>query len=1010
MNLHSPYERLLRPAFFPLVMIIFTASGFAGLIYQSIWSHYIKLFLGHAAYAQSLVLAIFMGGMALGAWLASRWSTRWRDLLLAYAVAEALIGIASLVFHTVFVESTQLAFDHVIPALGSPGAVHAFKWTLAAALILPQSILLGMTFPLMTGGVLRLQPQRSGYVIAMLYFTNSLGAAIGVLASGFYLIEAAGLPGTLAAAASVNLAVAAAAILLPRKAPLPAPQAEPGPRQVSPRVPRLRLLLAVSALTGLSSFMYEIGWIRMLSLVLGSSTHAFELMLSAFILGIAFGGLWIRRRIDAAGDAMRLLGIVQVVMGLAALATLPVYGMTFNAMRAALDSLAATEGGYAAFNLISHGICLAVMFPAAFCAGMTLPLITVCLLRQGSGERAIGQVYAANTLGAIAGVLLAVHVGLPMLGLKGLIIAGAAIDLALGVVLLGVAPVRLRMAFAGGALAVSAAGVLFAALGVHLDPHQMASGVYRLGILMDPQRNKIVHYEDGKTSTVSVTQDKTVLSLRNNGKSDGSLNSDLSGPPTGDEPTMGLLGTLPILINPDARLAANIGFGTGLTAHALLASERLERLDTIEIEPAVVRAARQFLPHNVRAYEDPRSRIHIEDAKTFFSTHQTRYDIIVSEPSNPWVSGVASLFSSEFYVHARRHLKERGLFVQWVQLYEFSPQLLASVLEALRPVFSDYVLWLSNDGDLIVVAANGGRVPEPQAAALGNPRVAEVLERFAIRSMDDLLLHRVGSRAAMDPYFTAFGAEANSDFFPLVDLNAAKARFMRTEATATVRLTEAPFPVLDLFDPGHAPDPTRLTRRDGHVGTKRRSLILQAEVAREFMLGGDARHLSRLSSEFAGQLTLLRATMLDCRLAAPSGLLPMPLFDLARLTNGFLPGAQAAAIWQRLEASPCKARLDPSTRRWLRLHAAVAARQPVPMAEAAAAVLKAEPDLRPDTRSYAVAVLMAGRTLAGETALAAKAFQQYRAALRPDRQWQPVFTLLNGHALGPIRGEPVALK
>src|SRR5262247_1154942 len=132
---------------------IFTVSGFSGLIYESIWSHYLRLFLGHAAYAQTLVLAIFMGGMALGAWAASRWSPRWGDLLLAYALIEALIGIISLVFHELFVAATALALDHVVPALGSPAAVYAFKWALSAALILPQSVLLGMTFPLMTGGV-----------------------------------------------------------------------------------------------------------------------------------------------------------------------------------------------------------------------------------------------------------------------------------------------------------------------------------------------------------------------------------------------------------------------------------------------------------------------------------------------------------------------------------------------------------------------------------------------------------------------------------------------------------------------------------------------------------------------------------------------------------------------------------------------------------------------------------------------------------------------------------------
>ncbi len=1006
MNLRSRYESLLLPAFLPLVLIVFTASGFAGLIYQSIWSHYIKLFLGHAAYAQSLVLAIFMGGMALGAWLASRWSPRWRDLLLAYAVAEALIGIAALAFHGVFVESTELAFERIIPALGTPGAIHAFKWGLAAALILPQSVLLGMTFPLMTGGVLRIVPQRSGYVIAMLYFTNSLGAAIGVLASGFYFIEAAGLPGTLAAAAAVNLAVAAAAILLPRSV-APAPQAQPA--QAATPVRHFRLLLAVSALTGLSSFMYEIGWIRMLALVLGSSTHAFELMLSAFILGIAFGGLWIRRRIDAAADTLRLLGVVQLIMGVAALATLPVYGASFELMQALLTALASTENGYAAFNIVSHGICLAVMFPAAFCAGMTLPLITVSLMRGGGGERAIGQVYGANTLGAIVGVLLAVHIGLPLLGLKGLIVAGAAIDLALAVVLLGLAPGRLRVAWSGAAFAGSVAVVLAAVLAVRLDAHHMASGVYRVGSLLNPASEQLVSHEDGKTTTVSVTRRHQVYSLRNNGKSDGAVNGDPSGLPNVDESTMALIGALPILMKPDAQHIANIGFGTGLTAHALLASPRLQVLDTIEIEPAVVRAARH-MPLNERAFDDPRSKVHIEDAKTFFSTRGTRYDVIVSEPSNPWVSGVASLFSSEFYRHTRRHLKEGGLFVQWVQLYEFNPHLLASVIEALRPVFSDYVIWLPNGGDLIIVAANGGRVPQPQADGLAHPAMAALLQRFDIRNMHDLNLLRLGSRASLDAYFTAFGMEANSDFFPIVDLGAAKARFMRSQATGPVALLQAPLPVLDLFEPGYAPEPARLTRPAKEEVIERRRLIFQATLARDFILTGRAGQLEELGKEFAGQLEFLRAALVDCRLSPSSGVLTLPLGNLARLVNAFLPGPQAAEVWARLKASPCNSKLEVSVRRWLDLHAAVAARAPSRMAETAALILEKEVDLPGDARVYAVAALMAGHTLAGEPSLAAQAFQRHRKNLPPSVQWQPVFTLLSAHALGPMRGTPVARR
>jgi len=996
----------MKKAFFPIVLLIFTASGFAGLIYESVWSHYLKLFLGHAAYAQTLVLAIFMGGMALGAWGCSRISARWRDLLFAYAMTEALIGLAALAFHAVFNTVTEYAFAQIIPAIGNPAAVQAFKWTLAAALILPQSVLLGMTFPLLTAGVVRVRPDRSGHTIAMLYFTNSLGAGVGVLASGFYFIAAAGLPGTLIASGIINLAVAAAVILLPRgpSASGAAFQAERTPVLTAEGKARVRLLLVVAALTGASSFMYEIGWIRMLALVLGSSTHAFELMLSAFILGLAFGGLWVRRRIDATGDTMRLLGFVQLAMGIAALATLPVYGGSFYAMQWLVNSLSPTEGGYAAFNVVSHGIALAVMFPAAFCAGMTLPLITKTLLGLGSGERAIGQVYAANTAGAIVGVLAAVHLGLPLLGVKGLIMAGAAIDLALAVVLLGAAPGRLRQAYTAAAVVVSLVVVLGTAFGVQLDAHHMASGVYRHGVLIGPDKYKVVTHEDGKTTTVSVTQHETLYSLRNNGKSDGALNGTPGGDPTGDEVTMALMGALPILMMPDARRAANIGFGTGLTAHALLASDRLEVLDTIEIEPAVVRAARLFMPLNQRAFDDPRSRVHIEDAKTFFSSHQVRYDVIVSEPSNPWVSGVAGLFSAEFYLHARRHLREGGLFVQWVQLYEFSPQLLASAVEALRGAFSDYVVYLANDGDLVLVAVNGGKVPEVQASALKNPALAALLGRFNIRNLDDLNIHRVGTKRIMDAYFRAFGAEPNSDFFPVIDLNASKARFMRLRATGAVNLTEANLPLLDMFEPGYAPDPGRVTDAKRFGGSLRPLYILHAAAAREYLLHGDPASLKRLPAEPAAEITMMRAVLIECRLALAPDLIRPTLDHVAQLINTYLPKERVTEVWVKLRAAPCSAKLPVSEREWVDLYAAVGARDAAHMGRAATAILERDVDLPATSRAYAVAAAMAGYIVSGERGLALKTFNQHRGKLKPAAAWQPVFTFLSAHALGPIMG------
>src|SRR6185503_5376671 len=194
--------------------ILFTASGFAGLIYESLWTHYLKLFLGHAAYAQSLVLIVFMGGMAGGAALCARFSPRIANPLLAYAAVEAVVGVLALAFHPLFVSLTDWSYAVLLPAAGSDGAALAVKLSLSCLLILPQSLLLGATFPLMSAGLARTQPARAGESVAMLYFANSIGAAAGVIASGFVLIAWLGLPGTLRLAGGLNLALAAAVVAL----------------------------------------------------------------------------------------------------------------------------------------------------------------------------------------------------------------------------------------------------------------------------------------------------------------------------------------------------------------------------------------------------------------------------------------------------------------------------------------------------------------------------------------------------------------------------------------------------------------------------------------------------------------------------------------------------------------------------------------------------------------------------------------------------------------------------
>jgi spermidine synthase len=790
-----------------LLFALFALSGFTGLVYESVWSHYLKLFLGSAAFAQSFVLVAFMGGLALGAWLASRFAAR-RNLLASYGAIEGLIGLAALLFHPVFTALVDLSLERAIPALGDPVAIEVYKYALSALLIVPQTVLLGMTFPLMSGAVIRRYPtdragrEAGGHHLATLYFSNSIGAAAGALLAAFVLIGWLGMQGAMNLAGALNLALAMLVMALARGVePAPRPAARVAAASLE-QAGLVRLFLVAAGITGAASFIYEIAWIRMLSLVLGSSFHAFELMLSAFITGLALGGLWIRKRIDRIGNPVRFSGLVQVAMGIAALGTVFVYQWSFDSMAWALGALQRNASGYPLFMLFSHAIAFAVMLPATFLAGMTLPLFTHTLMRGGQGERAIGQVYAANTLGAIAGVLLAVHLLVPGAGLKLTLVLGAVLDIVLGAWLLRRSGLRLDRveAFAGLVLGLLAAGLTLRAAA--LEPARLASGVFRHGVAYLEQR-QILFYRDGKTASVAVHAGRDgVRTISTNGKPDASIQMNAALPRQPDEDTMVMLGALPLLARPNAQAIANIGFGSGLTAETLLAHSGPRSVDSIEIEPAMAAGAKAFLPRVDRVFRDPRSALHFEDAKSFFARHGKRYDLIVSEPSNPWVNGVASLFTVEFYRHAIRHLAPNGLFVQWLHIYELDDRLLGSMLAALGAVFPDYDVYQSNDGDLVVLAARDGQVPLPGEFPSGEAAFVESLRQVGLSRREHLLARRLGGKHEIGRLLAQLKPGLNSDFDPMVQLGAPRARFLGRSADAIVQLALAPLPILEMLGDG----------------------------------------------------------------------------------------------------------------------------------------------------------------------------------------------------------------
>jgi len=968
-----------------LLFALFTLSGFTGLIYESVWSHYLRLFLGAAAFSQSFVLAAFMGGMALGAWLASRWSARFANLLAAYGWIEAAIGVAALIFHELFVLLTQVSLDHVIPALGSPDAVEVYKYSLCALLIVPQTVLLGMTFPLLSGAVIRRGPQESGHHLAMLYFTNSIGAAIGALASAFLLIGWIGMPGTMRLAGLLNLALAAAVLSIARRGePAPVTTAPPGGSPLAGNYV-FRLFLAGAFVTGLASFIYEIVWIRMLSLVLGSSFHAFELMLSAFITGLALGGLWIRRRIDHIADPVRFAGVVQILMGLAALSTIFVYHWTFDWMAWVLGVLQKSDSAYAPFNLFSHALAFAVMLPTTFLAGITLPLFTYVLLRGGRGERAIGQVYAANTLGSIAGVLIAVHLLLPETGLKLALVVGASTDMLLGAWILRYSLERFRRGHAFAALVI---GMLAAAVTARieiLDPERLSSGVFRYGRAA-PDFGRVVFYRDGKTASVAArSQPGGIVAIITNGKPDAAIRLDTDFPPTPDEYTMSLVAALPLLIKPEAKTFANIGWGSGLTTEVALSHSGPAEIDSIEIEPAMVTGAQAFAPRVLRPYHDRRSHVFFEDAKSYFARYGKRYDVIMAEPSNPWVNGVASLFSTEFYRDTKRYLAPGGLFVQWLQVYEFNDLLLASILGALGENFSDYEIYESNPGDLLVVAVAEGRVPRPGSLPLKERGFMEQLDRLGIKRVEEISARSLGTKRQLEPLFAPLAAPVNSDFRPFVQLEAARARFEGSRAQGLMSLAVAPLPILEMT--GDASRAHLKAPVPDYVPALRiRRQSAAAEIAR--LLTDRAADPLQSPERLAGEIALvLRQPGALCA-DQPSKSAIEQLQLAAEVTLSSLDQQQTRPLWIEHTWIGCTPRSQ-HVRDRLDIYAAVAAHDPKAMLSRSRALL-AGPVVGGDAWGrYLLSTALLGAHAAGEHAEAQEIWSRYSRAFYPGGDMPP---------------------
>jgi spermidine synthase len=671
-----------------LVLAFFFVSGLCGLLYEVVWIRVAGTVIGNTTHAVGTVVGVFMGGLALGGWWGGRQADRRGGgaLLSLYGLLEGGVAIAAVAVPLLIAASEPL-FRVLWNALaGLPLVYGALRVFLVGVILLIPTTLMGATLPVLSR-FLSSSIDGAGREAGRAYAINTLGGVIGTLAAGFWLVPELGLRATTFIAAVLNLAIGAASWKLARKIAgesCPAPQREPSP-------PALPLLVA--AISGLASLLYEIAWTRSLVLALGSTVHAFTLILAAFILGLALGSAGAALLLPRLKNLSASLAAVQIAIGVLAIALLPALGDLplrvaphAEEMHRDYGSMLATQAGFAA---------LFVLLPALF-IGAVFPLA----IRWASGPgrsigRSVGAVYASNTLGSIAGSLAGSFALVPFVGLASTVKIAASLNLAVALVLLAKVP-RRRWIAALPAAAALAGWLLLPAW----DPKVLTSGPFLTGgadvrsarffnqdlrEYLRKDSELLAQYWDSYGLVTLHRQQDGTLSMKVNGKTDASTGSI-------DRANMLFVGDLALVHHPRPKRALCIGLGAGLTL-AAMAKHPLERLDCVELSPAVVKGAAHFKEAIGGVLEDKRLNLIIGDGRNAILFGRDPYDVIVSQPSNLWVSGMANLFTRDFFEEASRRLASGGIFCQWVHAYYLSPENLKDVFRTFFDVYPNGSAW-----------------------------------------------------------------------------------------------------------------------------------------------------------------------------------------------------------------------------------------------------------------------------------------------------------------------------
>lgn len=660
-------RRILTPAF--------ALSGVAGLIYETVLQRELCRTFGASAWATATVLAAFMAGTAIGAWLLGRVVEKSRHPLRFYAVLELGIGACALL-----TPAANRALTQIFVALGHGQEQHDPKLVLlriglAFAFVLVPTLLMGGTLPAMSRALVSLAEQEgsSGRWVSRLYTLNLAGASLGALATGYAFLPLLGLAKSLMIGTALNLAAAVLALWASRAQPDLAREeaAAAGSSIVRP------LLLLAALWSGFSSFAFEVVWTHLIALVVGTSVYAFALMLAIFLTGLLFGSMW-ATRVPASRLNWTFLGWVQLASAMVILATIPLWQRVPAALSWAGPHVVTFWGR----ELVRAAACLVVVGVPAVLIGAFYPL----LLRQvGDGDkrvgRAVGLVTAVNTAGAVIGSLSAGFLLLPALGSRGLVDLLAAAGALVAALCFRGAPKRQLIALVGAAavLVMPAWNMTRMVSGenVYFAPSFLATGK-----LLSVAES----VEAGFTTVLETPPGSGQLILTSNGKFQGNN--------TGEVVAQYRVAQLPLLLDHGFGHAVIVGVGTG-SSMAMLASQPFESVEVVEMSHDIVDAARRFFRvPNGGILESDRLQLHYGDGRNHLLLTQTRYDLITIELTSIWIAGESDLYNKEFYGNVREHLSPRGVMQQWVQLHHMPRKEMAIVLASVKSQFPHVALFV----------------------------------------------------------------------------------------------------------------------------------------------------------------------------------------------------------------------------------------------------------------------------------------------------------------------------